>query len=226
MIKNRRHGYHLNSSYWQNYKKTVPDLSDTQFQIAVGMICEDATMRRVSKEAFIKFEQGYKQKDFVFHLFDNFGGYTFVDSPKTRFDDKKKKIKSYWFRTFSHKNFTPLFESFYKLRLDGKYRKTITPNLVFDLVTPRSLAYWIMSDGSLQNDSKSMILHTQSFTEKENYIVSDELNRKFGFHSVVKTHKTNYFVVFFPAQDAQLLFDLIQPFMIPSMWYKLPKMKS
>jgi hypothetical protein len=57
MIKNRRDGYHYNSPYWQNYKKNL--LSDTQFQIAVGMVFGDATMGKRSPEAYIKFEQGY-----------------------------------------------------------------------------------------------------------------------------------------------------------------------
>lgn len=223
MIKNRRDGYHSNSPYWQNYKKNLPELSDTQFQIAVGMVFGDATMGKKSREAYIKFEQGYKQKEFVYHLFEIFGKYTFVDGPQIRFHPETKKIKSYWFRSFSHKTFTKLFELFYQPTINGKFRKTLTPSLIFDRITPISFAYWIMCDGSLQNNTKSMMLHTQSFTKEENRLISDELNRKFGFHSFVKSHKTIYYVIFIPTEDAKLLVDLIKPWMIPSMLYKLPK---
>lgn len=43
-----------------------------------------------------------------------------------------------------------------------------------------------MGDGSLQKDSKTMILHTQSYSENENLILSKELNEKFGFKTEVK----------------------------------------
>jgi hypothetical protein len=106
MIKNRRDGYHYNSPYWQNYKKNLPELSsdDTQFQIAVGMVFGDATMGKRSREAYIKFEQGYKQKEFVIsdHLFEIFGKYTFVDGPQIRVhpDSSQKKSKVIGFEVF------------------------------------------------------------------------------------------------------------------------------
>jgi hypothetical protein len=49
-----------------------------------------------------------------------------------------------------------------------------------------------MGDGSLQNDKKSMILHTQSYSQAENLILSSELNKKFGFESKVISHKNKY----------------------------------
>ena len=45
-------------------------------------------------------------------------------------------------------------------------KKSITPGLITNYLTARGLAYWIMCDGSLQNDKKSIILHTQGFSEK------------------------------------------------------------
>lgn len=38
--------------------------------------------------------------------------------------------------------------------------KTIQPGIIVNNLSGLGLAYWVMSDGS--NDSKSMILHTQS----------------------------------------------------------------
>ena len=58
-IKNYKNGYHFNSSYWQNYKKTLPLLPQYCFDIAIGMILGDASIYKVSNKAYIKFEQGY-----------------------------------------------------------------------------------------------------------------------------------------------------------------------
>lgn len=48
-----------------------------------------------------------------------------------------------------------------------------------------------MDDGSLQNDKKTMILHTQSYTNNEVNNLSLELNEKFKLNSKVIPHKTN-----------------------------------
>lgn len=106
-IKNYKNGYHLNSPYWQNYKKTLPLLPQHCFEIAIGMILGDASIYKISTQAYIKFEQGYKQQAFLENLFDNFKKYCFMDQPGKRFlrDNSKteKQIKSFWFKTFSHK---------------------------------------------------------------------------------------------------------------------------
>lgn len=82
-----------------------------------------------------------------------------------------------------------------------------------------------MSDGSLQNDFKSMILHTQSFTQAENELLSRELNAKFGLHSRVIPHKDIYWVIFIPNGDAATLHKLISPHIIPHFKYKVPVLK-
>lgn len=79
-----------------------------------------------------------------------------------------------------------------------------------------------MGDGSLQKDKKTMILHTQSFTQNENLILSKELNEKFGFSSKVISHKSIYWVIKFHSSDASLLLSLIRDHTHSSMKYKLP----
>jgi hypothetical protein len=79
-----------------------------------------------------------------------------------------------------------------------------------------------MGDGSLNKDKKTMILHTQSYTKTENLILSRELNEKFGFISEVIEHKKIYFVIKFSSKDALPLHNLIKPYIIESLKYKLP----
>lgn len=78
IIQNIRDGYHLNSKYWQDWKKNLPLINDFLFQVALGMVLSDASMYRVSHDALIKLEQGAKQKDFLFHLFELFEKYCFM----------------------------------------------------------------------------------------------------------------------------------------------------
>ena len=78
-----------------------------------------------------------------------------------------------------------------------------------------------MGDGSL-NKNKIMILHTQSYSKESNLILSEELNKKFGFKTKVIPHKQKYWVIIFNSEDTILLSKLIKPYIIPSMNYKLP----
>ena len=176
-IKNTRDGFHFNSPYWQNFKKTLPKLPQDCFDSAVGMILDDARMYYVSREALIKFQQGVKQKEFLFHLFDLFSNSCFMTEPGIRFE-KEGGVKSYWFKTFSFSDFTRLFLLMHE-KINGKWKKTIKEGLIRDYLTPRGLAYWIMCDGSLQKDKQTLILHTQSFSLEENTLLTRELNKKF-----------------------------------------------
>jgi hypothetical protein len=216
-------GFHLNSSFWQNYKKTIGNLPSRLFDIAIGCILGDASLYRVSKDSKIKFEQGYIHKEYLFHLFDLFKSFSFHDEPYTRYEingPRKGLIKSYSFRTFSHPAFNSIWDLFY-----SEGRKNIKPGLIRDHLTPEGLAYWIMDDGSLQNDNKTMIIHTQSYTCEEVETLSSELNNKFKLSSKVIPHKKKYWVILIPSQNAEELSNLIKPYIHNSMSYKIPKIK-
>ena len=227
-INNIRDNYHLNSKYWQDYKRSLPKLPEESFDLAVGMILGDGTMYRVSREAYIKFEQGYKQKDFLDALFTVFRGYTFMKEPGIRFHlsgKLERKPKSFWFKTFSHESFTRLFDLFYQQQANNSkivYKKKISQQLILKHLTPKGLAYWIMCDGSLQNDKKTIILHTQGYTLKENCIYSDELNIKFKLNTRVIPHKKRYYVIKIPSENSESVLHLIESHVISSMRYKLP----
>lgn len=81
-----------------------------------------------------------------------------------------------------------------------------------------------MCDGSLQNDKQTMILHTQGFSQTENLILSSELSSKFNLNTKVIVHKKKYYVIKFSKKDAACLLNLIKPYIIHSMVYKLPKL--
>jgi len=218
-----RDGYHLNSKYWQEWKKKLPALPSELVEVAVGMVLSDACMYKVSTHALIKFEQGYLQEEFLLHLFEIFKSYCFMEAPGRRVDlngPRQGLTKSLWFKTFSYYSFTAIWNLFYT-QCGDKFTKTIPKGLVLNHLTPRGLAYWVMGDGSLHQ--KTMILHTQSYTRLENFILSEELNAKFGFATEVISHKEIYYCVKFNSKDALMLHNLIKPYVHSSMAYKIPK---
>ena len=160
------------------------------------------------------------KKEFVYHLFDLFKDYCFAKQVSERPElsgAREGEIKSYWFRTTSHQSFTELHTLFYK-------NKVKFVNFVFlrTVLTPRLLAYWIMCDGSLQNNKKTLILHTQGFSKNDTQGCSDLLNSQFGLSSKVISHKTKYWVIEIPSQNSSQLARLIDPYLLRSMFYKSP----
>ena len=131
------------------------------------------------------------------------------------------EVKSYWFKTFSHKSFSVIWDLFYNTS-NGVTKKTINSGTILNHLNEVGLAYWVMGDGSLHREGRVLTLHTQGFSHDENKIMSEELNLKFGFKSKVVKHK-NKFVVQFTTSDANKLHDLIKPYLIPTMQYKLPR---
>lgn len=133
-------GYHFNSKHWQNYKKSLPPLPQKFINIAVGMLLGDATMYHVSCDAWIKFEQGWKQKEFCFHLFYVFSTYCFMQKPETRYQKDNKTPKSYWFKTFSFPDFIKLYRLFYKNTKTKRKKKYIKKILITNFFNVRRVS--------------------------------------------------------------------------------------
>ena len=184
VLNRTRDGYHVTSPYWQAYKNALPPRPQDVFEVVFGMALGDAGITRVNcREARMKFEQGAKQRDFLFHVFHTLRSYCFMEHPGIRYTTGDPlHIRSYWFNTFSHPSFTRLFTLFYRLCPGDskKYKKVISEGLIRDFLTPRAFAYWIMCDGYLHQKQKILTLHTEGFTHEENQIASRELNHKFG----------------------------------------------
>jgi hypothetical protein len=79
-----------------------------------------------------------------------------------------------------------------------------------------------MCDGSLHRDGKTMILHTQSFSQEDNLLCSIEMEKNFGLLWKVIPHKKKYWVLSLDPTCSKLLAELIAPSIHSSMMYKIP----
>jgi predicted secreted acid phosphatase len=76
-------------------------------------------------------------------------------------------------------------------------------------------------DYNLNSKNKSIVLNTQSFTELEVMKMATELSAKFRFETEVRSNKGKKIIVL--KSDSYFLFkELIEPYIIPEMKYKLP----
>lgn len=107
-------------------------------------------------------------------------------------------------------------------------KKHIKDNLIKDHLTPRGLAHWYMDDGSRcyykgkrSNRDMSVVLNTQGFEIEEVNKLINELNNKFSLNSYLSFNKKKP-IIYIPNKDYKTLYELINPFILPSMKYKLP----
>ena len=132
------------------------------------------------------------------------------------FDDRDNKQKTYHsikFQTFSLPCFNIFRETFY-----NSIGIKIIPSNIQDLLTARSLAFWIMDDG--YNSSKGLYLCTESFTEAENILLIEALKTKFNLSCGLHKH-TNGFRIYIWSSSKEDLIKLVKPFFVPSLYYKL-----
>lgn len=206
---NYRDGYNVRSAHWKKYKESLPNiLPEELFEACVGIMLGDGTLYKSAAGAKLKLEQGPMHKEYLFHLHSLFESWTFYKTPASRVQLNPLSgdllVKSYYFRTFSHPAFLPLWELFM-----ATGRKAVKPRLVLDHLTALGLCYWVADDGSFHRDG-SLTLHTQGFTERENLLLCAELNDKFGIHAFVVVHKKKYWVIKIPAKSVQVLKPLLK----------------
>jgi len=191
-------------------------------QIIVGKILGDAHLESFNGKTFrLKIEHSYMQKEYVDWLYELLK--EFCSTPPTI---KERKIgvrvqKNYFFQTKSLWNFKFFGDQFYKDK-----KKVVPKRIVRKLLTPLSVAVWFMDDGSVKsNETNGRIFNTQGFTKEESEILSNALNSNFGLHTRLRQQKEG-FQIFVPAGDSKTFYDLIHKFVLPTFYYKLPKIKS
>ena len=109
---------------------------------------------------------------------------------------------------------------------DGK--KYVTKEWA-NMLTPISLAFWYMDDGTIQKKKKKNIrptitIATNNFTYDECKELSNAILNKFNIAVSIRTHdsyKGN--VLYFNTENADKFASLIAPYVCDSMKYKLPK---
>lgn len=196
------------------------------FEVAIGNRLGDKSQYKTkTKGSKIKLEQGRVHKDYLYHQFELYKGWTNYEKPY-RYIPKVTKgiytrgvIKSYSFQTITH----PAFNNIYDLFIcNGK--KTYKEGQITNHLTSVGLSYWVRDDGSLQK-SNEIIQRTMGFTEKENIQIVKELNRKFKLHSKVVCHKKKYWAIYIPASDARKMRKHLV-YLPGSMKYKMPLVKK
>lgn len=162
---------------------------------------------RCKTNAHLQVAHSINQKDYVDWMYGVLN--SFVLTPPKEYLGNGTRI-GYRFFTRSLPCFTKIYRQFYKNK-----RKIIPSDIELD---PQMLAVWYMDDGS--RCDKSCYFNTQQFLEQEQALLIRLLFKDFGLHAHRDRDK-NYYRLRMNVQESKKLVEIIQPFIIPSMTYKI-----
>nr|AFN06075.1 hypothetical protein [Glomus sp. DAOM 229456]AFN42490.1 LAGLIDADG homing endonuclease type 2 [Rhizophagus irregularis]AGJ98058.1 LAGLIDADG endonuclease [Glomus sp. DAOM 240422] len=188
-------------------------------EILVGSMLGDLTAERnnIRSNTRLHFKQSIINREYIEHLYSLFQDYC-GSPPKTmsKFDSRPDKMKEYGaikFVTLS----LPCFNIYRELFYNSEGKKILPENLE-ELLTARSLAYWIMDDG--YKHRKALYISTESFSLDENEFLVKILKNKFDLDcSAHPTTNGNRVYIF--SSSRERLKDLIHPYLLPHFYYKL-----
>lgn len=198
----------------ENYKKSL-ELTSEQRDIIVGLTLGDGHLETQNngKTYKLKIEHSVFQKEYLDWLYKKFQNWVRM-TPKLRTKDSKPF--SYHFSTYSHE----LLE-FYGKQFYNK-KKKIIPDNIEELLTPLSLAIWFMDDGSLKSKRhNAYVIHTLGFQRNELERIQVVLNKKFGIEAKLHKQKEKYLRLYIPSTSAEKFRNIVTPYIIPSLKYKL-----
>lgn len=188
---------------------TVGSLTQLQKSIIIGTVLGDGYLRIVPKRknAFLEINHTFKQKEYVDWKYEMLKSLC-KSGPVIRKGNGKRI--AYRFTTRQHKEISEIFRNFY-----NKGKKIIPENIVSD---PLMFAVWYMDDGS-RCGRDNVYLNTQQFDLKDQ-IKCIALLKQLNIESTLNKDKI-YKRIRIKKSSVDKFFEIISPYVIPSMQYKL-----
>jgi recombination protein RecA len=185
---------------------TVGSLSEVQRDIVIGSLLGDGAMR-CRANALLEVNHSFDQRTYVDWKYSHLRGLVRTP-PKARRSNGKRV--AYRFVTRSLPELTPFF-LFY-----GSGRKTV-PELE---LTPLMLAVWFMDDGC--RSRSSVYLNTQQYDLGSQTRLLRLLAKQWGIGATLNRDKT-YYRVRISVAGMRRFAELVSPYLLPELRYKLPQ---
>lgn len=193
-------------------------ISQREKEIIIGTILGDGYLGRMKKLVRLEINHSKNQKDYVDWKYKELKKFVGANPHNISVFDKryKKYYKQRRFKTRGHSFFSELYTQFYT----ENGRKVVPKNINKVLNSPLSLAVWFMDDGGRRNDSYGLFLNTLSFTKSEHNLLVKCLKKNFSLDVRIHWIQDGY-RLYIPSHNSQRFCELVFPYLIPSMRYKL-----
>lgn len=187
--------------------------------VLIGIILGDGYLQKTGeKNARIRLEHSEKQEEYLFWKASQFPQF-FQGTPQ-----KLKRFNPFYQKQYAYvrwqSNASPQIGKFRKLFYRNG-QKIIPQELVKIFNQPLALAIWFMDDGYFYPRDKIAYIYLPKYSGEERLILLKTLKTNFGLNAVLKEKKRGELVLVFNTSQTRKLFDLIKPFIIPSMSYKI-----
>lgn len=193
-------------------------LNRKQKEVLLGTILGDGILERNGNHVRLRVNHGEKQKKYVEWKYTIFSNLTknIVKSFSHVNHWKTGKIYGYSkFDTITSEEIDKFYDIFYV-----KGIKQVPTNIENLLIEPLSVAVWFMDDGYKRSDCNALRISTDSFTLKEQHLLQECLDKNFGIKTQIHK-KGDYWNLYIPQSEAKKFCNLIKPYIIPEMEYKI-----
>nr|YP_006666423.1 putative LAGLIDADG homing endonuclease [Trebouxiophyceae sp. MX-AZ01]AFQ93778.1 putative LAGLIDADG homing endonuclease [Trebouxiophyceae sp. MX-AZ01] len=187
-------------------------ITQEQKEILLGILIGDAHMELApnGKSARLKIEQQSKKRDYVEHLHQIFESWSPGDIALASNSNNLR------FSTRYSPSLTFYHTSFY-----GDKGRTL-PRWLEHSFTARSLAYLIMDDGGTKSqESKAVYINVYGLGRGEQEFLCEILGRRFKLQAKVVRDR-QYCRIYISGHSYEALVALIDPYILPSLRYKIP----
>lgn len=185
-------------------------LSNLQKEFVVGSLLGDGNIDKKANHSRLRFCHGAKQIEYLNWKREMLS--QLVVQHNNIVIQKTRNSTMNSFQTISHPELTEYYNLFYNNKIK------IVPQNIQQILTPFSIAVWFMDDGWRSQQYRSALFCTDSFTLKENQLLVDALQNKFDIKTKL-LNSSNRIVLY--KEEVDKLSNLIKPYIIPSMTYKL-----
>lgn len=201
----RKHfGYVQDRGYW---KRASFDIPKEEQELLFGSLMGDTCLTRQKLSYTGIIVHSIKQEAYLEHLKQNLptiGGNVYTNYTSIKgitYEKKSLHIKN-------NTMLKSLYQSFY-------YKGKKDVPLTLENLTPRAIAYWFMDDGS--KTKKTAIFATCSFSYEGLLRLQSFLQNTYNILTIIRPR--NYLYV--KTVSAPILRKLIEPYIIPEMYYKI-----
>lgn len=207
-------GYDTNSERTKTLTNKEIELTQIQLEVLYGSLLGDMSLDTNWKNTRPTISQGGEQEEYFDHKCNIFKNLIGKPSKEDRYDKRTDK----WYRKYSVRFLTNPIYNKIKEELYPNGIKTITKDYL-EKITPRSLAFWFMDDGT-----NSGTIATNCFSLSECKLIVQWFKEKWNIECSIQKSKNavdRQYLVYIKKQSRPIFYNLVIPYFIPSMLYKL-----
>lgn len=208
-VKAKQFGIDTDYSRITNSVEFTQDMKDLVFGSLLGDL-HSQKIEGVNRHAYIRAEQGIKQKDYLYFKYN-------ILKSICKSVPKKYSNRSYYFQSKGHKELNRYYEMFY-----GTGKKII-PKEFEEEITNKALLYWILDDGTKSGTSFEVTVDGYSIEDCERVV--DVLKRKFDYNIKIRLRSSKGHSLRFSSESAIKFLESVKGAIPQSMFYKFDKVK-